>query len=133
MRAALNDYNALLAKTDISLPNAPPEGIPNAAETRFIKPDFTAKFVRRIFNNGSWEEGGRFYGGWWQRIPWQWRVQISVNGASDGSVEVDYSGHHIVLLYALEGADFRRINRRDPYRLPDFDRINGTEGHYKRV
>ena len=29
------------------------------------------KFVRRIFNNGTFEEGGRFYGGWWQRIRWK--------------------------------------------------------------
>jgi len=28
--------------------------------------DFSNRNLRRVFNNGSWEDGGRFYGGWWQ-------------------------------------------------------------------
>ena len=31
--------------------------------------DFTKTRLVRIFNNGSFEEGGRFYGGWWQQYP----------------------------------------------------------------
>ena len=31
--------------------------------------DVTQKRLRRIFNNGSFQQGGRFYGGWWQNIP----------------------------------------------------------------
>jgi hypothetical protein len=28
------------------------------------------KFARRVFNNSSWDKGGRFYGGWkWCRLP----------------------------------------------------------------
>ena len=27
------------------------------------------RYLRRIFNNGSLQQGGRFYDGWWQSIP----------------------------------------------------------------
>ena len=117
MRKALTAYNALLDKTVITLPEAPEDGIPTSSGNRNIKIDHHDKFVRRIFNNGSFDEGGRFYGGWWQRIPGDWRVKISMDGAKEGSVEVDYSGLHIVLLYALQGLDYWKEEdaREDPY------------------
>jgi hypothetical protein len=31
--------------------------------------DFSRKRLKRIFNNNSFEEGGRFYHGWWQEVP----------------------------------------------------------------
>src|SRR5262249_112411 len=31
--------------------------------------DFNRRTLRRIFNNGRFDVGGRFYGGWWQQIP----------------------------------------------------------------
>jgi len=34
----------------------------------------------RVFNNGSFDLGGRFYGGWWQRIPRDDRPYITING-----------------------------------------------------
>ncbi len=63
--------------------------------------DFTRKFVRRIFNNSSWEKGGRFYGGWWQNIPREYRHFIRLN--EKDVVECDYSGLHVNMLYAKEG------------------------------
>ncbi len=60
--------------------------------------DFTRKFVRRIFNNGSWKQGGRFYGAWWQNIPREYRHLIRLNGKD--VVECDYSGLHVNMLYA---------------------------------
>jgi hypothetical protein len=62
--------------------------------------DFTQKRVRRIFNNKSFEEGGRFYGGWWQNIPKEYRKYIRLNDKD--VVELDYSGLHINMLYAME-------------------------------
>ena len=59
-----------------------------------------SKFVRRIFNNGSFDEGGRFYGGWWQSIPREFRKHITINHKP--TEEVDYSGHHLRILYALK-------------------------------
>ena len=60
--------------------------------------ELTRKYLRRIFNNGSLEQGGRFYYGWWQSIPSEYRQYISLNG--DYVVELDYSSIHIHLLYA---------------------------------
>jgi hypothetical protein len=62
--------------------------------------DFTRKFVRRIFNNGSFEQGGRFYGGFWQNIPREYRKFIRINYKE--IVELDYSGLHINMLYAMK-------------------------------
>jgi hypothetical protein len=60
--------------------------------------DLTRKYLRRVFNNESLEQGGRFYDGWWQSIPSEYRQYISLNG--DYIVELDYSSIHIHLLYA---------------------------------
>ncbi len=62
--------------------------------------DFTNKRLHRIFNNGSWNQGGRFFGGWWQNIPREYRVHIRLDNKH--VVECDYSGLHINMLYALE-------------------------------
>ena len=61
--------------------------------------DLTKRYLRRIFNNGSLQQGGRFYDGWWQSIPSEYRQYISLNG--DYVVELDYSSIHIHLLYSL--------------------------------
>ncbi len=55
----------------------------------------------RVFNNGSFDEGGRFYGGWWQNVPSNYRQFITINGRS--TWEYDYSSLHPAMLYALEG------------------------------
>lgn len=31
--------------------------------------DFSKRALVRIFSNGSFEQGGRFYRGWWQQVP----------------------------------------------------------------
>ena len=58
----------------------------------------TNRYLKRIFNNNSLEQGGRFYGAWWQSIPKEYRTLISLNG--EYTVEMDYSSIHIHLLYA---------------------------------
>lgn len=55
------------------------------------------KQLRRIFNNSSWQQGGRFYGGFWQNMPREERVYICIDGHR--TVELDYSSLHISLLY----------------------------------
>lgn len=50
--------------------------------------DFSRKSLKRIFNDGSFESGGRFYGGWWQNIPREYRPFIRLN--SKDVVECDY-------------------------------------------
>ena len=78
--------------------------------------DFTKNELHRIFNNSSLEQGGRFYGGWWQNVPREYRKYIEINHKL--TVELDYSGHHIRLLYAMNDLE----PPTDPYDLPGFDR-----------
>ena len=69
-----------------------------------FKLDLTQRYLKRVFNNSSLEQGGRFYGAWWQSIPSEYRPLISLNG--DYVVELDYSTIHMHLLYALSKTRF---------------------------
>ncbi|WP_428529177.1 hypothetical protein [Roseibium sp.] len=57
----------------------------------------------RVFNNGSFQNGGRFYGGWWQQIKSDYRKYITINWHPVS--EVDYSSMQPAILYAMEGLD----------------------------
>ncbi len=117
MRTALCQYNNLLRRTFIDIPEFPDEGVLSTSGSRTIQINRTNKFVRRVFNNGNWEDGGRFYGPWWQNVPKQWRELIRIE--DEQTIEWDYSGLHIVLLYALKGLDYWEVGGGDPYKLPD--------------
>lgn len=88
----------------------------NPEEDKVRHLDFTNSRLRRIFNNGSFEEGGRFYGGWWQQIPSEYRPLITINGKK--TVELDYSGMHFAVMYALHGME---VPMEDPYALEGID------------
>jgi hypothetical protein len=105
MRRQLQTYNEFLSRRfiDISL-----RGWPWGEVI-----DLTRKQVHRVFNNRSWEQGGRFYGGWWQNISRDLRRRIVIGEYK--TVEIDYSGLHIVLLYAMEGVDYFAEFEEDPY------------------
>lgn len=77
--------------------------------------DFMKNSLHRVFN-GSFDLGGRFYGGWWECIPREFRPYIEINYQS--TVELDYSGHHVRMLYAEEGLQMPD----DPYDLEGFAR-----------
>ena len=78
--------------------------------------DFTRNSVYRVFNNASFEQGGRFYGAWWIGIPKEYRKYITIGRKP--TVELDYSGHHFRILYAQDG--FPAPD--DPYDIVGFDR-----------
>jgi len=109
MRQELQQYNALLWRTHIDIPTRqkPFIGQPywdrEAGETKTKRVRLTQdnKFVRRIFYRANWNLGGRFHGGWWQNINSDLRKQIYINDRS--TVEQDYSGLHVNLLYGLKG------------------------------
>jgi len=66
--------------------------------------------LRRIFSRGKLSLGGRFYGGWWQMLPSELRRHIYIDGMP--TVECDYSGMSLRLLYAKENKPFPSS---DPY------------------
>jgi hypothetical protein len=115
MRKNVYAYNNLLRRTFIDIPHFPKEGIPTRSKKRKIHIDPTKKFVARIFNNASFQEGGRYWGGWWQRLSSKWRKRIRINDRK--VVEIDYSGIHIVMLYAQNNIDYWSKINTDPYNI----------------
>lgn len=71
------------------------------------------KRLYRVFNNRSWDQGGRFYGGWWQGVTGDDRKFIKIEGQP--TVEHDYSGMQVRLLYAKEGIVY---GGNDTYAVP---------------
>lgn len=80
--------------------------------------------LKRIFSRGSLEKGGRFYGGWWQALPSQFRPFILIDGKK--TAEVDYSGVAINIIYAMLDKPFDF--KSDPYEigLPDWQGKNDS-------
>jgi len=131
MRQQLEEYNALLWKTFIDIPTKiepfieQPYWDKKAGEikTKRVRLSQDNKFVRRVFYRADWNLGGRFHGGWWQSIKEDWRKQIYINDES--TVEQDYSGLHINLLYGLQGLQ----PQQDPYLL---DNLLGLDAKQQR-
>nr|WP_320166601.1 hypothetical protein [uncultured Methylophaga sp.] len=65
----------------------------------------------RIFSRGELTKGGRFYRGWWQSVPSQYRPHITIDGCK--TCEIDFSGVAIYIMYARKGIQFE--HNRDPY------------------
>ena len=108
MRNNLEGINALLDRTWIDIEISDEEHI-KLNEEMDRKPDknpidFTRRKLRRIFNNSSFEQGGRFYHGWWQEISSSYRKYITISGKR--TEEEDFSGIHIRMMYALEGIEY---------------------------
>jgi hypothetical protein len=74
-----------------------------------LRIDLSLKRTKRVFN-GDFEHGGRFYGAFWQGCPESLRPRITING--EYTVEYDFSGLHIHLLYALCG---KKLGNVEPY------------------
>jgi len=74
---------------------------------RFIR--YNERQLYRVFHDTDFTTGGRYYGGWWQTIPSEYRKYIVINGKA--TVEIDFSGLHPAILYAKEGL----VLPEDPY------------------
>ena len=124
MRLLVEKYNKLLERTfiDIQSMDKPRIELPEKKRRRqsnkpvFVNITHHDKFVRRIFNNKRFSDGGRFYGGWWQRIDGKHRKDIRMNDMT--TVEIDYSSLHVILAYAEAGLDYWQNTDKDPYDLP---------------
>ena len=83
--------------------------------------DLSARSLVRIFSNGSFKEGGRFYRGWWQNVPSEYRKFITIN--EDVTTEYDYSqlGPHM-LYFAYN----KKMGQEDAY-----DRV--LDGQHRKI
>ena len=61
--------------------------------------DLTKRTLARIFSNNSFEEGGRFYRGWWQNVPSEYRPFITID--SKPTIEHDYSQLNPNMIYSV--------------------------------
>ena len=85
LRAEMNRINAYLAQADISC--------------KYHNTNPNDRYLRRIFNNNSFDQGGRLYRGFWQRLMSEIRYEhIRIN--KDMIAECDYGQMSILLLYA---------------------------------
>lgn len=71
-----------------------------AQKFRTVRVGFDAKCVHRTFSRGALEYNGRLNGGWWQRISEDNRTTILIDDWE--TVEVDFSGMHPSILYAMK-------------------------------
>lgn len=81
------------------------------------------RFLRRIFNNGSFTQGGRLYGGFWQSLSKEKRGPgIRIGG--ERTVCLDYSQVCPRILYGMAGAE--------PH-IDDLYTVPGLEAHREGV
>jgi hypothetical protein len=94
-------------------------------ERRFI--NFGDKSLRRIFHDGDTHLGGRFYGGWWQSIPSEYRKHITVAapfGYPTYTHELDYSEMQPRMVYGMIGKPLRKDE--SPYAIYSTKEMNAA-------
>ncbi len=109
-------YNAFIAEQDIRLNLLAEEEakqVANLNDSRGLDKDefdtrpiyYRLELIKtdlyRKFNNGSFDQGGRLYGGWWQNILSDYRKKIIIGGKP--TVELDYSAYVFHMLYHQRG------------------------------
>ena len=72
--------------------------------------DLSQRTLVRIFTNGSFKEGGRFYRGWWQNVPSEYRKYITID--EKRTAEVDFSQLNPHMLYI---ANYKALGSEDAY------------------
>ena len=115
MRKNLRNINACLARhwPDLELTDDEFAQL----QVRLIKDknkapvDFSKRILTRIFSNGSFEQGGRFYRAWWHNVPSELRKHITIDGKR--TCEYDYSQLNPHMIYFNAGKD---MGSEDAYR-----------------
>lgn len=88
--------NEMAALVDQGNPDYDEFGEPNSASPPMDL--VSGKNLHRVFNYRRFDHGGRFYGGFWQNVPKEYRRFITINGMP--TVEVDFSNMQLAMLYA---------------------------------
>lgn len=106
MRDNLRKLNDLLEGAEIATTR------PATAHIDFDS-DFSGQVtdLYRVFNNSDFNQGGRFYGGWWIHAKKHFRRKITING--EVTIEADFKGLHPAILFAKNDLSIPT----DPYAL----------------
>jgi hypothetical protein len=114
MRQLVRAYNELLSLHFIDIRRLDQPWIELSDGSRMLLGP-SRQQVYRVFNRSNFDNGGRFFGPWWQQCPKEWRREIFINDAP--TIEQDYSSLHIALLYARKGVNFYGDYSEDAYHL----------------
>ena len=95
------DYHHFLRTHEILLPTALVDMVPDLI------------FMRQIFSNNSWAEGGRLFGGAYQQLSEEERERITIDG--EQVIEVDIASCHATMAFAEAGIDWHRHSNQDIY------------------
>ena len=83
--------------------------------------DLSRRTLVRIFTKGSFEKGGRFYRGWWQNVPSEYRKFITID--EKVTTEYDFSQLSPHMLYFAYNKD---MGQEDAY-----DRV--LDGQHRKI
>jgi hypothetical protein len=83
--------------------------------------DFSQRTLVRIFSNGSFKQGGRFYRTWWQNVPSEYRKYITID--EKRTAEFDFSQLNPHLLYH---SNYKQLGSEDAY-----DRV--LDGEHRKI
>lgn len=98
-KSNVKKINSFIAKHKLTF-NAPSWIVRKMYRKKIQFPNNNMFELTRIYNE-SFEQGGRFYRGWWQGLPSEFRQYIQING--NKVTELDYASIHPYLLYAQKG------------------------------
>lgn len=87
------------------------------------QPELFNRYLYRVFNDGTFDHGGRLYGAFWIDLPSWARPWILIE--DEPTVELDYSGMSLRMIYHLRGIDYRD----DPYEIPELMSYAAKQGH----
>ena len=115
MRKQLRSFNSFLGEFNLGL-SCPQEEVRQIILDRKTNPiDYSRTRVYRKFKY-DFSSGGRFYDGWWQEMPKDFRPYIIID--DEPCSELDYSGQHLLLLYAIKGEEYYWLRGvGDPYEI----------------
>ena len=119
----VRSYNQFLSEHRISLALDVEKIRQGLAKTGKPAVDFTRTQLYRAFKV-DFSSGGRYYRGWWQEVPSDFRKHITIDG--ENCSELDYSGQSLGLLYFFKGLERTWLKGDgDPYGIegePGVDR-----------
>lgn len=109
LRADVRRINTFLREADLNFD----EGAVELARPL----DLTNRQLKRIFNNGRFDSGGRLFGGFWQPLSKKHRL-AGLTIDDEAVVELDYGQMALRTLYGLEG---KSVPDGDLYAIPGLE------------
>jgi hypothetical protein len=113
LREQLRRINLALDTADIAFD--PGNGVINGWRVPSVGVATNERALRRIFNNGRWDHGGRLHDGFWINMKRELRDGIRIDGHR--VAYLDFSSMYLLLLYAMKA--------KKP--LPDGDLYEGID------